>query len=96
MPTYLMLSSLTPEGVSTVKHNPQRIKEVNEEVEALGARIRMQWALLGRYDFLTVVEAPDEATMTRVSLELGSRGSARYETMPAIPIDEFIESVEGN
>jgi len=93
MPTYLMLSTLTPEGVNTIKHNPQRIKEVNEEVEALGARIRMQWALLGRYDFLTVVEAPDEATMTRVSLELGSRGSAHYETMPAIPIDEFIESV---
>jgi uncharacterized protein with GYD domain len=94
MPTYLMLSTLTPEGVSTVKHNPQRIKEVNDEVESLGARIRMQWALLGRYDFLTVVEAPDEATMTRVSLELGSRGSAHYETMPAIPIDEFIESVQ--
>jgi len=93
MPTYLMLSTLTAEGVNTIKHNPQRIKEVNDEVEALGARVRLQWALLGRYDFLTVVEAPDEATMTRVSLELGSRGSAHYESMPAIPIDEFIKSV---
>lgn len=94
MPTYLMLSTLTPDGVGTIKHNPQRIKEVNDEVEALGARISSQWALLGRFDFLTVVEAPDEATMTRVSLELGSRGSAHYETLPAIPIDEFIDSVE--
>jgi uncharacterized protein with GYD domain len=94
MPTYLMLSTLTPDGVGTIKHNPQRIKEVNDEVESLGARITSQWALLGRFDFLTVVEAPDEATMTRVSLELGSRGSAHYETLPAIPIDEFIDSVE--
>jgi len=93
MPTYLMLSTLTPEGVNTIKHCAQRIKEVNEEVEALGARIGMQWALLGRYDFLTVVEAPDDATMMRVSLELGSRGSAHYETLPAIPIDELIDLV---
>ena len=93
MPTYLMLSTLTPDGVSTIKHHPHRIKEVNDEVESLGARISSQWALLGRFDFLTVVEAPDEATMTRVSLELGSRGSAHYESMPAIPIDEFIKSV---
>lgn len=90
MPTYIMLSRLTPEGVQTVKNNPQRIREVNHELEQLGAEVKAQWATLGTYDFVNVVEAPDEATMARVSLELGSRGTARYESMVAIPIDDFI------
>ncbi len=90
MPTYVMLSTLTPEGVQTVKNNPQRIIEVNRELEQLGASVKAQWATLGHFDFINVVEAPDDATMARVSLELGSRGTAKYETLAAIPIDEFI------
>src|SRR3954468_3327966 len=93
MPTYIMLSSLTPEGVQTVKNNPQRIKEVNHELEQLGASVKAQWSTLGRFDFVNGVEAPDEATMARVSLELGSRGTARYETLVAIPVDDFISSL---
>ena len=90
MPTYIMLSTLTPEGVQTVKNNPARIREVNNEVEQLGATVKAQWATLGHFDFVNVVEAPDEKTMARVSLELGSRGTAHYETLTAIPIDDFI------
>jgi uncharacterized protein with GYD domain len=93
MPTYVLLTTLTPEGVQTVKNNPQRIKEVNKEVEQLGATVKAQWATLGHVDFISVVEAPDEATMARVSLELGSRGTGRYETLAAIPVDEFIASL---
>jgi uncharacterized protein with GYD domain len=93
MPTFIMLSTLTPEGVQTVKNNPQRIREVNTEVEQLGASVKSQWAVLGRFDFVSIVEAPDEATMARVSLELGSRGSGRFETLSAIPIDDFIASL---
>jgi uncharacterized protein with GYD domain len=93
MPTYIMLSTLTPEGVQTVKNNPQRITEVNKEVEQLGATVKAQWATLGHVDFISVVEAPDEATMARVSLELGSRGTGRYETLAAIGIEEFIASL---
>ena len=93
MPTYIMLASLTPEGVQTVKNNPQRIKEVNKEVEQLGASVKAQWATLGHVDFVSVVEAPDEKTIARVSLELGSRGTARYETLAAIPVEDFIASV---
>src|SRR3954467_8624901 len=93
MPTYIMLSTLSPEGVQTVKNNPQRIKEVNHELEQLGATVKAQWATLGQFDFINVVEAPDEGTMARVSLELGSRGTARYETLLAIPIDDFIASL---
>jgi uncharacterized protein with GYD domain len=93
MPTYIMLSTLTPEGVQTVKNNPQRIKEVNKEIEQIGARVVAQWAVLGQFDFVNVVEAPDEKTMAKVSLELGSRGTARYQSLAAIPIDEFISAL---
>jgi uncharacterized protein with GYD domain len=93
MPTYIMLSTLTPEGVQTIKNNPQRIREVNKEIEQLGATVKAQWATLGRFDFINVVEAPDEQTMARVSLELGSRGTVRYETLSAIPVDDFIASL---
>jgi uncharacterized protein with GYD domain len=93
MPTYVMLSTLTPEGVQTIKNNPQRIREVNKEIEQLGATVTAQWAVLGQFDFVNIVEAPDERTIARVSLELGSRGTARYESLPAIPIDDFIASL---
>jgi uncharacterized protein with GYD domain len=93
MPTYILLSTLTPEGISTIKNNPSRIKEVNREVEQLGATVRAQWAVLGRFDFVNVLEAPDEQTVARVSMELGSRGTAKYETLTAIPVDDFIASL---
>ena len=93
MPTFVLLSTLTPEGVQTIKNNPTRIREVNKEVEQLGATVKAQWATLGRYDFVNIVEAPDEQTIARVSLELGSRGTAKYETLVAIPVDDFIASL---
>jgi len=93
MPTFIMLATLTPEGVATVKNNPGRIREVNKEVEQLGAKVTAQWAALGRFDFISVVEAPDDETMARVSLELGSRGTAKYETLTAIPVEDFIASL---
>jgi len=93
VPTYVMLSTLSPEGVQTIKNNPNRIREVNREVEQLGATVKAQWATLGQFDFVNVIEAPDEKTIARVSLELGARGTARYETLSAIPIDEFIDSM---
>ena len=93
MPLYVMLTTLTPEGVQTLKNNPARINEVNKEVEQLGATVKAQWATLGHFDFVNVVEAPDEATIAKVSMELGSRGTAKYETLVAIPIDDFISSV---
>jgi uncharacterized protein with GYD domain len=93
MPTYVLLSTLTPEGVQTIKNNPSRIREVNKEIEQLGATVKAQWAVLGRFDFVNVIEAPDETTVARVSLELGSRGTARYESLSAIPIDDFIAAL---
>jgi uncharacterized protein with GYD domain len=93
MTTFLMLSTLGPEGMATLRQNPQRLKEVNTEVEAMGAHVVAQWALLGQYDFATVLEAPDEKVVTRVAVALGARGTLKTKTLIAVPIDEFIETV---
>ena len=94
MPTYILLSTLTDEGAETLKYKPERLKEVNEEVRALGAEVKEQYAVLGPYDFVNVVEAPDNTTIARVSIELSSRGSIRILTLPAVPIDDFIKSLD--
>lgn len=90
MATFIMLSTLTDEGAKTIKSKPERIREVNKEVEKLGASVRAQYAVLGPYDFVTVVEARDAAAIARVSAELASRGSIKLVTLSALPIDEFI------
>jgi uncharacterized protein with GYD domain len=90
MSTFIMLSTLTDEGAETITENPDRIKEVNLEVESLGVKVLHQFATLGQYDFISIVEAPDNETIARVSAELSSRGSIRLQTLPAIPIDTFI------
>jgi uncharacterized protein with GYD domain len=96
MPLYLMLSTLGPEGMATLRQNPERLKAVNGEVEAMGVRVVSQWALLGSYDFATVLEAPDEKVVARVALTLGARGTLKTKTLTAIPIDEFIAAVGGS
>jgi uncharacterized protein with GYD domain len=94
MPYYILLSTLTDEGRKTVKERPERIKEVNRELEAFGVKVLSQYAVLGPYDFVNVVEAPDNETIAKVSVELGSRGTVRILTMAAIPIDDFIASMK--
>jgi uncharacterized protein with GYD domain len=93
MPTYIMLTSLTPDGVKTLKNNPGRVTEVNKEVEALGVKVLNQYATLGQYDFITVVEAPDEKTMAKLSVEMGSRGTVMNETLTAIEAEEFTKAL---
>ena len=93
MPTFVMLTNLTSEGVQTLKNNPSRVQEVNKEVEQLGVKVKEQWAVLGQYDFITVVEAPDEKTMAKVSVELGSRGTMTSQTLAAMPADELADSL---
>ncbi len=93
MATFVMLTRLTADGVKTLKSNPNRVKEVNQEVEQLGAKVLAQYAVLGQYDFVTVIEAPDEKAMAKVSVELGSRGTMSSETLAAIPADELADSL---
>ena len=94
MPTYILLTTLTAQGVQTLKSNPERLREVNRDVEELGAKVLHQWATLGQFDFVNVVEAPDDKTIARVSVALGARGSAKLQTMSALPIDEFLSTLE--
>jgi uncharacterized protein with GYD domain len=91
--TFLLLSTLSPQGLQTLATTPERLLEVNREVEAIGGRVVRQWFLLGAYDFLSVVEAPDERTISRLAVELASRGSATFQTLAAIPVDEFIAAL---
>ena len=93
IPTYVLLSTLTQQGVQTLKANPERLLQVNRDIEELGVKVLHQWATLGEFDFVNVVEAPDTATIARVSVALGARGSTRIETLPALTIDEFIGSL---
>ena len=95
MPIYVMLSTLGPQGSQTLREQPDRLKQVNTEVEALGVKVLQQYALLGRYDFLNILEAPDEKTMAKVAVHLGARGTLKTFTMPAIPIAEFIAAISG-
>jgi uncharacterized protein with GYD domain len=94
MPTYILLSKLTEQGVRTLRSNPERLRQVNRDVEELGARVIRQWATLGEFDFVNVVEAPDTATIAKVSVALGARGSVRIETLPALEIDELLAALE--
>lgn len=96
MPTYIMLSNLTDYGRRTLKERPERLQEVNKEIESMGARVTAQYATLGGYDFVNVIEAPTNETMARLSVELGSRGTIQITTLPAIDVDEFVEMLGGN
>lgn len=92
MPIYVMLTNLTDEGRRTIKEDPERIRKVNREVEAMGVKILAQYALLGPYDFVNILEAPSDKVISRVSVELGARSTLQPMTMAAIDMDEFISS----
>ena len=93
MALYIMMSSLTDEGRKTVKSNPQRIKEVNKEVEGMGIKVLAQYVVLGQYDFINILEAPNTETVAKMALELGSRGTLQTNTMAALTLDDFIKTV---
>ncbi len=90
MATFVLLSTLTDDGAQTIKEDPARILAVNQELDRMGVHVVSQWAVLGPYDFVNVVEAPDNLTIARISATLASRGTVRIVTLPAFPIDDFI------
>ncbi len=90
MATYVMLTTLTDQGRKTIKQNPQRIKEVNKEVEAMGVKILAQYAILGTYEFVNILEAQDNKAVSKLAVELGARGTLQTLTMAAMTLDEFI------
>jgi uncharacterized protein with GYD domain len=94
MAYYVILSKLTDEGRKTVKHNPERIFEVKKELEKMGVKIKEQFAVLGPYDFVNIVEAPDNITIMKSSVEIGARGSVQLLTLPAVSIEEFVKKMK--
>jgi uncharacterized protein with GYD domain len=94
MPTFVMLSTLGPDGSARLRDNPGRLREVRSEVEAMGVKVLQQYALLGNWDFLNIIEAPDEITMARVATTLAARGTLKTLTLPAIDTDDFIAALE--
>ena len=94
MPIYVMLTTLTDEGRKTIKEKPDRIKEVNKEVEAMGAKLLDQYALLGPYDFVNILDAPNNEAISKLAVELGSRGTLQTLTMAAVDVDDFIASLK--
>jgi uncharacterized protein with GYD domain len=94
MATYLMLATLTPQGMRNLRATPERLHEVNREIELLGGKVVSQWALLGPYDFLTIIEAPAAVDVARIAVEVASRGSAELRTLATLPVDDLIEALE--
>lgn len=96
MATYLMLSSLTDEGRKTLKQRPERLQEVNKELEAMGGRVVSQYAVLGMYDFITILEAPSNEVVARISVELGARGTVSITTLPAMSVSTFTDLLKAS
>ena len=94
MAIYVMLTTLTPEGRKSVKERPERIREVNKEVEKMGVKILSQYSLLGPYDFVNILEAPNNEVASKVAVELGSRGTLQTLTLAATEVDEFIRALK--
>ena len=94
MPHYVIMSNLTDEGRKTIKQKPERIMEVNKEIEGMGIKIHKQYALLGPYDFVNIVEAPDNETVMKMSVDIGSRGSVQLITLPSLPVEEFVKKIK--
>lgn len=94
MPTYLMMTNLTDEGRKTLKANPQRLLEVNQEVEMMGVKIVAQYAVLGDFDFLNVLEAPNNESVSKLAIELGARGTLQPKTYAAVELNDFINNLK--
>ena len=93
MPTFVMLSTIGPDGFATLRENPQRLREVNHDVEAMGVKILHQWALLGQWDFINIIEAPSETVMAKVATTLAARGTLKTTTFTAVPVDDLLASL---
>ncbi len=95
MPKYIMLTTLTDQGLQTLRSHPERLRAVNKDAEELGVTVLHQWACLGPFDFVSVVEAPDALTLSRMSVILGARGSAKLQSYELMEIDDFLGSIGG-
>jgi uncharacterized protein with GYD domain len=94
MAYYIMLTSLTSDGRKTIMRNPGGISDVNHEVEAMGAKIIAQYSVLGQYDFINILEAPNNNVIARVTSELGARGTLLPLTLAATTVEDLVNELE--
>ena len=95
MPTYILLSTLTPEGRRTLHSDPDRLDEVNQEITDFGCEVVAQYAVLGSYDFITVIQAANNESVAHLSLDLGSRGTVNIVTLPAVSMAQLRAKLKG-
>jgi uncharacterized protein with GYD domain len=93
MPVFVMLSTIGPDGFHKLNTQPERLREVNDEVESLGVKVLHQWALLGQYDFINIIEAPDDVTVAKLATKLAARGTMKTTTIKAIDVDDYINAL---
>jgi len=96
MPTYILLSTLAGDGGRTMHSHPDRLREVDDEVAVMGCKVLAQYAVLGPYDFVTILEAPDNETVAHLSVDLASRGTVKIQTLPAVPLESFIDKLKSH
>jgi uncharacterized protein with GYD domain len=94
MATYILLGTLTDEGAERLRENPGWLKNINRDLAAMDVKVIAQYAVLGPYDIVTIVEAPDNKSVVHVSTQLTLRGSIKITTLPAISIEDFIVGLQ--
>jgi uncharacterized protein with GYD domain len=88
-----MLSTVGPNGAATLREHPERLRQVNAEVQSMGGRVVAQYALLGQWDFLNIIEAPDEVVMARIATMLSARGTLKTRTLVAVDIEQYLAAL---
>jgi uncharacterized protein with GYD domain len=92
---YILLSTMTAEGSRRLHTEPDRLNQVNEELQEVGCKVVAQYATMGPYDFVTVIDAPDNESAALLSADMSSRGTVRIVSMPAFPVADFLGRLKG-
>lgn len=96
MPKYIMLTKLTGQGAQTLHAHPERMDEVFKEIEEFGVKRLASYAILGPWDFVNILEAPDNGTIAHLSVDLASRGTSTIDTYPIVEAEQFIARLTGD
>ena len=94
MSVYLMLTTLTDKGREAIQEDPENLMEINKEVEHMGVKILDQYALLGQYDFVSILEAPSNEVMAKLAIRLSAKGTTQTLTLAAITLDDLIATLK--
>lgn len=94
MAVYLMLTTLTDAGRKAIQEDPEKLREINKEVEYMGVKVLVQYALLGQYDFVNILEAPSNEAIAKLAIRLSARGTTQTLTLAAITVEALIDALK--